>query len=1197
MKIFTLKRVIGGLFLLYTLVGFALLPFLITSKVPSLVEDATGAHFKIGNASFNPFIFELKLKGLTFNDPDDKKLASLKQIKIDIDPSALFLGRIKINTIELTQPDVNIIQKEPGVFNFNWLLASAEQEDTPPANEQSTSLGDLPHIVIDNISIKDGEIAYRDLTRPTPFNIKVGPIGFSLKELDTRDINNSDGNVRLYLKLYDGGFLDIKSEFLSLEPLAIQGSVDFEAGKLYTPWQYLQDDVKLEVADGRLFLHLNYRFDTADINTTRIDNIRFALEKLRIKPKSENDDLLRIGSLALNDGVIEPFKNSVALKDIRLSDVMVYAKREKSGSIDWMRYATTADDGNTTADDGNENRQKPAPWLVTLSSFKAEKIGARITDEAIEPHTAFVLNDLNLSVTDITSRPSSPLHYQLGMKINEKMLCGGSGLVAHTPLDTNGSFGCKDIDITWANPYIDEAARTALKHFDLRLESASAGIGADFEAHETDKALDISVASGNLYIKDILLRQKSSGKKLFALNEINANGIEADTAKQAVSVKAFRIDKPAISVRRNREGRIDWSEAVKPKDNSHTVEKTASKEKPESKKPWVFTMGRFNIDKGRITFADHSPATPVTTEVDHIDIQVNDIDSRPKSLLSYKTSMRINKKGTLKISGDLKHTPLENRSKIDLSGFDLKDYNSYLAESTFLKIDRGILNLKSSISYLDTSPSPTAEAKGDIDIQDFILQDMHDKSLLAAWKELGINPFIFKGASNSLLIDEIMLDSLYVNAVVDKNQSFNFARLIKEDNATAKAASSEQNQSKTEPLVLRIVKFRINNSNANFADFSLPLQFQTSIHDINGTIYGVSNQPEQTSYVNVSGAVDKYGSAKIEGSLNSANPKSYTDIGLAFRNIDLSSVSPYSGKFVGRKIDNGKLFVELEYDLLNSQMRGENSLVIKKLSLGENIESDESTPLPLDLAIALLEDSDGVIDIDMPVEGNVDNPDFKWGGVVWGAFANLITKAVSAPFSLLGSMLGIDGEQLEYIEFEPGMATILPPEREKLDLLGKALKKRPKLALGVIGTYDEELDRHALKKQKLLALASEKNSKNTAASNKAMSVETLERLHLRLLPDISLGKIKKDIRKKTKEGKNFPLEYQKALAGDLIEAQSVSEQELLLLSETRAKNITAYLSVSRGIDRKRIMAQAKKSDKSEDGKWVRSSLSIEAAKQ
>ena len=1196
MKIFTFKRVLIGLFLFYALVGFTLLPFLITSKVPSLVENATGAHFKIEDASFNPFIFELKLKGLAFNDPDDKKLAALKQIKIDIDPSALFLGRIKINTIELTEPDLDITQKEPGVFNFNWLLVSAEQEETPSADEQSTSLADLPRIVIDNISIINGEIAYHDLTRPTPFNIKVGPIGFSLKELDTRDINNSDNNVRLYLKLYDGGFLDIKSEFLSLEPLALQGSVDFEAGKLYTPWQYLQDDIELEVADGRLSLHLNYQLDTADINTTRIDNVHFALEKLRIKPKSENDDLLRIGSLTLDNGVIEPFKNSIALKDIRLNDVMVYAKREKNGSIDWMRHIA-ADDRNTTTDDKGENGQKPAPWLVTLESFEAEKIGAQFADKAIKPHTIFVLNDFNLSATDITSLPSSPLHYRLGMKINGKMLCSGDGLVAHSPLDTNGSFGCEEIDITWANPYINEAADAALKHFDLGLESASAGIGIDYKAHETNGTLDVSVTDGNLHIKEILLRQKSSGKKLFALDKIDVNGIEADTARQSALIKTFLIDKPLISVTRNQYGKIDWSEAVKPKDDDPAVEKTASKKKPDSKKPWVFALDQFNIKGGGILFEDLSPGVSATTEVDHMNIQIDNINSEPKSVLTYNTSMRINKKGVLKVSGDLKRMPLESRSKIALSGFDLKDYNAYLAESTFLKIDRGVLDLKSSVSYLDASPSPAIEAKGDINIQDFILQDTHDKSLLAAWKELSINPFIFKGAPNSLLVDEVLLDSLYVNAVVDRNQSFNFARLVKEDNSTVKTSSSEQNQSKTEPLVLRIVKFSIKNSNANFADFSLPLQFQTSIHDINGTVYGVSNQPEQTSYINVSGAVDQYGSAKIEGSLNSADPKSYTDIGLAFRNIDLSSVSPYSGKFVGRKIDKGKLFVELEYDLLNSQMHGENSLVIKKLSLGENIESNESAPLPLDLAIALLEDSDGVIDIDMPVEGNVDNPDFKWGGVVWGAFANLITKAVSAPFSLLGSMLGIDGEQLEYIEFEPGMATILPPEREKLDLLGKALKKRPKLALGVVGTYDEKLDRNALKKQKLLALASEKNSKKTTGSDKAMSVETLERLHLRLLPGISLGKVKKEVRKKAGDDKNFPLEYQKTLARNLLEVQNVTEQELLTLSKTRAKNITAYLNISRGIDKKRIAAQTKKSDGSEDGEWVRSQLAIEVAKE
>jgi outer membrane protein OmpA-like peptidoglycan-associated protein len=168
-------------------------------------------------------------------------------------------------------------------------------------------------------------------------------------------------------------------------------------------------------------------------------------------------------------------------------------------------------------------------------------------------------------------------------------------------------------------------------------------------------------------------------------------------------------------------------------------------------------------------------------------------------------------------------------------------------------------------------------------------------------------------------------------------------------------------------------------------------------------------------------------------------------------------------KFAGYKIADGKISLDLQYKVRNSQLEGANQIVIDKLTLGERVDSPDAFKLPLELAIAILKDSDGRIDLGLPVSGSMDDPQFSYGALIWKAFTTLLTKIVTAPFRALGSMFGISGEKLESINFDPGSDRLLPPEREKLKQVAQALSKRPQLKLSVPGQYSEAADGAALK--------------------------------------------------------------------------------------------------------------------------------------
>src|SRR5215510_14651539 len=252
----------------------------------------------------------------------------------------------------------------------------------------------------------------------------------------------------------------------------------------------------------------------------------------------------------------------------------------------------------------------------------------------------------------------------------------------------------------------------------------------------------------------------------------------------------------------------------------------------------------------------------------------------------------------------------------------------------------------------------------------------------------------------------------------------------------------------------------------NFADLSLVLPFATRVHALNGVIAGLGSDPDRRATVKLDGQVDEFGLVKVDGAISALQPKVFTDIAVVFRNVPMTTLSPYSATFAGRRIEAGTMNLDLEYKLDHSELQGENKVVLERLKLGERVESPGALKLPLDLAIAILTDADGRINVAVPVHGNVNHPEFAYGRVLWEALVTVIKKVASAPFRALGALFGGGGEKGEKVEavaFEPGRDVVLPPEREKLKRVGEVLGKRPQLKLTVHGGYDPKLDGEALR--------------------------------------------------------------------------------------------------------------------------------------
>ncbi len=460
--------------------------------------------------------------------------------------------------------------------------------------------------------------------------------------------------------------------------------------------------------------------------------------------------------------------------------------------------------------------------------------------------------------------------------------------------------------------------------------------------------------------------------------------------------------------------------------------------------------------------------------------------------------------------------------------------------------------------------------------------------------------------------------------VIFKDRSVNLAKVLKRSDAVDDGTAIHQKKAPTVVPIkeqslfpVNIERIRVEKGVVDFADFSLVFPFATHVTDLSGGATGISSDPVSRTSVKLEGKVDEYGFTMVEGGLSPFAPKTFTDLTVTFQNVEMKPFSPYSATFAGRKIASGTLNLKLGYKIQNSELLGDNTVVLEKFTLGERVEAPNAIHLPLDLAIALLTDAEGKIDVAVPVSGNVDNPEFKYGRVIWKALVNLITKAVTAPFRALSGLLGDKAEQMDAVSFQPGEDRLLPPELKKLKKVVEALEKRPQLRIVVQGRYDPKIDGEALRTKRVKrALAVQMKEKlspdeepGPVAFNTAKTQKALEKLLEMRKGDTAIDDFKTQYEKATgKKAKrtNFAMAvigwassdtaFYQAMFKEVIKLEPLTDKDLQDLAQRRAEAIVKELKTTGGLGSTRVTAGSSGPVKKASKDVVNTSLTLDVIK-
>ena len=628
---------------------------------------------------------------------------------------------------------------------------------------------------------------------------------------------------------------------------------------------------------------------------------------------------------------------------------------------------------------------------------------------------------------------------------------------------------------------------------------------------------------------------------------------------------------------------------------NETVASDNHQNSPEDQ--WQVSVGKLAINGLTLDLLDQTVSPEAKLGVTNFNLEVSDISNLAGKRFPTSLDLQALSGGKLSFNGDVAVFPEPQfEFEVILDALQLAGIHPYIKQQANLIMESGSMNLSGHISGSAEEP---LLFNGDLEIVDLDIAESINQERLASWKSFRADKIALSLAKRQLDISRLYFDQLYGDILINEDSSLNLGQVQKTE---AGESSSKSSDAKTDPvkdadkadgdaaLKVRIGDIVLANASADFKDLSLPLPFAVKIDALNGKMTTISTESSEPSAVSLEGKVDEFGFARISGTLTPLDPADNTDLLVSFENISVPNFTPYSIPFAGREIDSGKLDLKLGYAVKDGQLAGENSIILRDFELGKEVPHPDAIDLPLGLAVALLKDVNGKIDIDLPVRGNLDDPEFSYGGVVLGALGDLLVKIVLSPFTALGSLLGIEASELEHVKFLDGRSDLTPPEMEKAGKLAEALSLRPELQLTIAGVSDAAADGLVLRTTELERILEQRITEVASTSDPAIQYADLRTTALeqllseQLTTDAATQALEQMRMQFTTmveiEGEAEPvpnldkLAYASAIREQLINSQVLDENDLAGLATARAEALkTVLLAIDANLQERVLIAE------------------------
>ncbi|MDA1302803.1 MAG: DUF748 domain-containing protein [Nitrospirae bacterium] len=866
------------------------------------------------------------------------------------------------------------------------------------------------------------------------------------------------------------------------------------------------------------------------------------------------------------------------------------------------------------------------PLVVEIGLLSIEQGVVEFRDES--KSTTFVADIVPLQITlrNFSTRPGNQNSYFVAAELGEGERVQWQGNVSLEPLRSQGQIEVSGLRSETLWQYVQDL-------FKFEISQGLLDLQVSYDVDMATEPMGLVLNNGTITLRNFALREKGQSEELIVIPSFSIRGIEADVGARRVSVDSIQSRGTEVRGWINQDGTVNFqalfaSTEAKVADVESNVPPASNSEEL----PWSATIKKISLEEYAVRFEDRQPHTPVPLHIEGFGLQVQNVTTDLTQPIILELGLTFNQSGKLAISGQVTLEPPAGDLKLDLSGFTFTALQPYLEPLVRFQLKRGALAIQGHTTFkAEVGQDPAVRFSGDVTLDDFALAEADASEEFLKWEQLAFQGLAVETQPTRVDLREIVVTLPYAKVVQGAEGVLNVSRLFSppgspsnssEDEGVEKDAksSTDATEDATPSPLITIGTIRIQNAAVDFTDQAIDPHVVTGLQNFSGTIQGLSSQELSKADVSLEGRVDDVATLKIHGQVNPLQKDVYTDLTLAFQNMDLTTVSPYAWKFMGYPITKGKLSLDLDYSLSEHILIGENKVQIDQLTLGEATDSPDAPSLPVPLALALLKDRDGRIDIDLPVRGDLNNPEFSYGQLVLQTLMNLITKAATSPFSMIGGMLGGRGDDLAKVNYAAGQSALSEPEIAKLSTLASALAQRPGLRLEITGGAEPTKDGLSLATTKLEAQLKERRQQELSPPGQPQTtpsvVEDLSSNDRdRLLAELFVQRFGNTLAKgraSIGEGESGSTDSQVGtepggpqqakpklpsvdeMQQRLLETIETTEAELRLLAQERARSIRDHLVNQENIPEERIFLVEANLASESDGDGILTRLSLTA---
>ena len=824
--------------------------------------------------------------------------------------------------------------------------------------------------------------------------------------------------------------------------------------------------------------------------------------------------------------------------------------------------------------------------LLNVTDGKVEVFDRVSGAELVYPDLALELANLDTHATISDNARSeeqgSPDNlYQVNVTTTEGGTLYVNGLFQLAPLALTGKVVIKKLALPPLWPLSDDIIKA-------RLTDGTLDFSVGYEVRETEQGFRFRANDGQLAVHSLALSDTT--RQRIALDTFSLTDMRLDTDSQRVDIAGLKLEAPYINGVYDNDG-LDLVSLLMPAGIAQNNAEPEDNPQPEETTAWQVVLGELAISEGDVQLHDKAVAQSMYWRVHPITVTTSEIDSHFSTPVDYEVALAIsgnsqaipeNAQGELVTRGSADLATQAVVGELTISDIALSQVQSYLTPFVNLSLSEGALS--ATTRYEVAESGKTLLVSGDATVDNLTILDGLHYEPLVKWQSLDVADLRFSLDDNTLDIASINITEPYAKILIDEQKRTNIGAIIRSGESSSENASEvgdakegsvntpETGDAEGSTLAISIAAINLINGSAYFADESLTPQFASSIESLNGSIEQLTSDAGSAAKVAINGKIDSYAPVSLKGEINPLLEELFLDLDFAVEGAELTSVNPYSGTYMGYYIDKGLLSLDVRYKVQNSELDGNNHVVIDQLTLGRKSDSEQALSLPLGLAVALLQDNDGVIDLGLEVSGDLDNPDFSFGSIILNALGNLITKAVTAPFTFLASLVGSEDE-LNRVDFAAGQDSLDEQATQRLTTLAEALNKRPGLRVSIEGTVDavsdaRELAVAQLHQQLLERSAQDALPDNFSASNVPLEgplASTLETLFSETFSD-SVQDEQQRIRAQLQNNNEEPVTEQQvtralhiAMYNRLSDSITIAESELAALAQERGKRVKAYL--------------------------------------